>query len=90
LLGDEKAWVKFVEAYAWYGFARTNGYDEPSDPSGGKIKTETGWRCCYPHPALESIAAKLTPSQLIEAERLVAEWEPNLAECEAIGPQDQN
>jgi hypothetical protein len=88
--GLETTQKDYVEAYAWYGFARTNGYDEPSDPSGGKIKTETGWRCCYPHPALESIAAKLTPSQLIEAERLVAEWEPNLAECEAIGPQDQN
>ena len=30
------------------------------------------------------LVGKMTPSQLAEAERLVAEWEPNPAECEAL------
>ncbi len=33
---------------------------------------------------------KMTPDQLAEAERLVAEWEPNPAECETIGAQAEN
>ncbi len=29
-------------------------------------------------------------TQISEAERLVAEWEPNPAECETIGAQAEN
>ena len=36
------------------------------------------------------IGPQLTPDQLAEAERLVAEWEPNPAECETIGAQAEN
>ncbi len=32
----------------------------------------------------------MEPAQLDEAERLVAEWEPNPAECETIGAQAEN
>ena len=35
-------------------------------------------------------AKKMTHSQLTQAERLVAEWKPNPAECEAVWAQDEN
>jgi hypothetical protein len=79
-----------VQAYAWYSLARASGSDEPKDPSGGKIKTETGWRCCFPHPSLEKIAEQMTPLQLAEAAHLVAEWETNPAECEVTAAQADN
>ncbi len=31
----------------------------------------------------DALAEQITPEQLAEAERLVAEWEPNPAECGA-------
>ena len=33
---------------------------------------------------------QMTPAQLAEAERLVAEWKPNPAECETIAAQAEN
>jgi len=33
---------------------------------------------------------KMTPEQLLEAERLVAEWAPNPVECETIGARTEN
>jgi hypothetical protein len=36
------------------------------------------------------VAHQMTPDQLAEAERLVAEWEPNPAECEKIAAQAEN
>ena len=36
------------------------------------------------------LSPQLTPGQIAEAERLVAEWEPNPAECETIGAQVEN
>jgi hypothetical protein len=32
----------------------------------------------------------MTPAEITEAERLVAEWEPNPAECETIAAQPEN
>ena len=40
--------------------------------------------------AVSNRSRKMTPDQIAEAERLVAEWEPNPAECEAIGTQAEN
>ncbi len=36
------------------------------------------------------VARQLTPEQIAQAERLLAEWEPNPAECETIGAQFEN
>ncbi len=35
-------------------------------------------------------SGELIPAEIAEAERLVAEWEPNPAECEIIGAQIGN
>ncbi len=40
--------------------------------------------------SLTYLSTKMAPDQLAEAERLVAEWEPNPAECEIIGAQAEN
>ena len=37
-----------------------------------------------------SIAQQLTPDQIAEAERSVAEWQPNPAECETTAAQAGN
>ena len=36
------------------------------------------------------LARKMTPAQIAEAERLVAEWDPNPAECEVYAEQADN
>ncbi len=33
---------------------------------------------------------EMTAAEIIEAERLIAKWEPNPAECETIGAQAEN
>jgi hypothetical protein len=38
----------------------------------------------------DQLASMMTPDQIAEAERLVAAWEPNPAECETIGSQAEN
>jgi TPR repeat protein len=40
--------------------------------------------------ALRPISRILSPAQIAEAERLVAEWEPNPAQCEIIAAQAEN
>ncbi len=44
----------------------------------------------WAHGPRDDVAKEMTPSQITEAERLVAEWEPNPAECETIGVQAEN
>jgi hypothetical protein len=39
---------------------------------------------------LANFIAEMTPDQIIEAERLVAEWKPNPAACEVEGEQAEN
>jgi TPR repeat protein len=39
---------------------------------------------------LKKVSKQMTPGQVAEAERLVAEWEPNPAECEAIAERAIN
>ncbi len=38
----------------------------------------------------ELVSKNMTPDQIAEAERLVAEWEPNPAQCEAIAAEAEN
>jgi len=69
-----------ILAYIWYSLAEVNGFKEGGSNT---RKTATGWACCFPDiPRREIIAEDLTPAQIREAERLVAEWEPNPAGCE--------
>ena len=42
------------------------------------------------HRVFRNLIAEMTPDQITEAERLLAEWEPNPAECEAIAGQANN
>lgn len=84
-----------VQAYVWDRLAESNGFrKETKAPTGriGYIKTKTGWRCCVLEPHREDGAerSKLTADQITEAERLVAEWKPNPAECEEIAVQSAN
>jgi hypothetical protein len=70
-----------LRAYVWYRLAEMNGY-EGGQPTGQKIKTETGWKCCKAKPYSEVLADNMTPSELADGERLVSKWKPNPAECE--------
>ncbi len=74
-----------VLAHIWYSLARANGFEE----SGTNYKkTDTGWACCFPNKLRQEVVAeKLSPAEIVEAERLVAEWQPNPAECEAATAQ---
>ena len=40
--------------------------------------------------SVAGVAERMTTQQRIDAERLVAEWQPNPAECETIGAQTEN
>jgi TPR repeat protein len=42
------------------------------------------------HGSIGAVASQMTPDQIAEAERLVAEWEPNSAECAVEGEQAEN
>ena len=54
------------------------------------VRTRFVWTCCENRPTVEQLAEEMTPDQIAEAERLVAEWEPNPAECEVEGEQAEN
>ncbi len=54
-------------------------YQLASDKNGGTASKE-----------LEVMSLNMTPAEITEAERLVAEWEPNPAECETIGTKAVN
>ena len=59
-----------VKAYIWYSLA---------GPDKSPYASE--------HYALrnrDALAERMTPAQIAEAERLVQEWQPNLAECKAL------
>ncbi len=38
----------------------------------------------------DQLSPQMDPAQIAEAERLVAEWEPNPAECETIRTRAEN
>jgi hypothetical protein len=73
-----------IEAYQWAKLATENGFGKSRSDT---IKTRLGWKCCEYRPSVDQLAKKMTPGQIAEAERLVAEWEPNLAECEIEAAQ---
>lgn len=77
-----------VLAYAWYSLAKVNGFEE----SGANYrKTATGLECCFPdRTRREILAEELGLAQAAEAERLVAEWQPNPAQCGTVEAQSKN
>jgi hypothetical protein len=68
-----------VRAFLWYSLAQANGFEAERNRN---IRTATGWKCCFSETPFEMVAEEMIPDQLAEAERLVAEWKPNPAECE--------
>ena len=44
----------------------------------------------HAHGNWTRLTQEMTPAQIAEAERLVAEWEPNPAECEEFAAQADN
>jgi hypothetical protein len=84
--GLESVQEDYVQAYAWYSLARTSGYKEPNEPS-PTFRTETGWRCCFPHPTLDELSEKMTSAEIAEAERLAVDWKTNPLACELDIPK---
>jgi hypothetical protein len=76
-----------VEAYKWSKLALANG---SGIRTANYVKTRFVWSCCEYRPTVEQLAEEMTPGQIAEAERQVAEWEPNPAECEVEGEQAEN
>lgn len=79
--GRDPVSVDLGLAYVWYKLAELNGFEE--NVGSRYRKTTTGYKCCFPSKSHRQILAEqLDLAQLSEADRLVAEWEPNPAECE--------
>ncbi len=70
-----------VQAYKWFKLAKVNDGE-------GSLNTTQHLNIII--GSITVLSRKMAPDQLAEAERLVAEWEPNPAECEAIGTQAEN
>ncbi len=66
-----------VNAYTWFSLAAQGGGEVT-------LLVPTAKR------QRDKVAAKMSEDEIVEAERLVAEWEPNPAECERIGAQAEN
>jgi hypothetical protein len=76
-------------AYVWYRLAELNGFKE--SVSSRYRKTATGYECCFPAKSQRDIVAEqLDSAQIIKAERLVAVWQPDPAQCEEIAAQADN
>ncbi len=76
-----------VAAYLWLSLAERNGKIETVRLKYSSTKTATGWSYGPtedpPNQTLREIVANsMTPDQITDGERLLAEWEPNPAECE--------
>jgi TPR repeat protein len=85
-------WINqdLVAAYVWYSLAKSNGYEE-SGPALNYRKTASGgWKCCFSDPPHQGILEKLTSTQIVKANRLLDEWEPNPSECAAISAPTEN
>ncbi len=70
-----------VKAYKWFNLAEVNDGE-------GSLNTTQHLNIIL--GSITVLSRKMTPDQLAEAWRLVAEWEPNPAECETIGAQAEN
>jgi len=87
--GDGPVGQDPVQAYVWYSLAEDSGFKEKLLPE--YQKTDSGWKCCFPKESTKEILlAALTPAQIAEAERLVAEWKPNPAKCEIEAAKSTN
>jgi hypothetical protein len=86
--GENPVSQDLVRSYVWYSLAETSGYQE----AGTRYKkTDTGMKCCFSDISRREIVAEnLAADQITEAERLVAEWEPNPAECEVEATKSEN
>lgn len=81
--GNEPVRQDQLRAYVWYRLAEMNGFE-------GKwpyFRTDSGFETIL---YSERVAVHMTRAQIAEAERQVAEWEPNPAECEEIAAQAYN
>lgn len=90
----------YVEAWKWYCLAAHQGYAKAQKSLAdyyrwGRTPVSSDLVRAYIWYSLaggtfaadlskDRIASEMTPAQVAEAERLVAEWEPNPAECEAL------
>ena len=72
-----------VRACLWYGLADASASAERvySETEEGSVRYKT---------RRELVAEQMTPGQIAETERLVAQWKPNPAECQTIGAQAVN
>jgi hypothetical protein len=70
-----------VQAYKWFNLAKVNDGE-------GSLNTTQHLNIII--GSITVLSRKMTPDQRAEAWRLVAEWEPNPAECETIGAQAEN
>ena len=71
-----------MRAYVWYTLSiETEATSEPTERVRAR---ELG---IDPERQRKRISEILTPAQIAEAERLVAEWEPNPEECEVYAEQ---
>ena len=72
-----------VTAYLWLSLSETNGFKYPVRVYTGYGEPATGEKT---QPTQREIVANsMTSAQITEAKRLVAEWQPNPAECEIEG-----
>ncbi len=94
----KKAWVWFCRAAneglpaAQYHLG--NSYHHGNDPIARDVVQAYLWYslsgASMDTRVLTNFIAEMTPDQIIEAERLLAEWEPNPTECETIAAQAEN
>ena len=77
--GDPPAEEDLVRAYLWYKLAEKNGFQKEAVTY---VRSNGAWKYQQFNNHGEWVRAFMTATQTSEAERLVAEWEPNPAECE--------
>ncbi len=96
----------FSQSWKWYCLAANQGHGIASYAVGNFYRSGLGpvtqdpvkaylwYTLAGPAGNVQSnkdkLAADMTPAQISEAERLVAEWKPNSAECEVEGEQAEN
>ena len=81
--------VDQVQAYKWLSLAEESGIGTGfkatfAGPLAADLSVSAGELSWHwdPPPLPADLAGQMTPAQVAEAERLVAEWQPNPTECE--------